>query len=239
MNAEITILLFTAATVGFLHTLSGPDHYLPFIVLGRARGWTNGKTLRITFLCGLGHVGSSVLIGIAGIILGFGVSKLETAEVFRGNAAAWAFVFFGLIYFMWGIRKALKGKPHQHIHLHRDGSVHFHEHHHSDDIRHEHTHPVNDPVNITPWILFIIFVLGPCEPLIPLLIYPAAKIHVGVMVSVVLLFSVITVATMMTAVFLALKGVDFLPVKTFEKYLHAIAGATILLCGIAILFLGL
>jgi hypothetical protein len=207
--------------------------------MSRARGWTSGKTLRITFLCGLGHVGSSVLIGIAGIILGLSVSKLEVLESFRGDLAAWAFFVFGFIYFLWGLWKGLKDKPYKHIHLHRDGTVHLHEHHHSDVRRHNHNHQVSNPANITPWALFTLFVLGPCEPLIPLLIYPAAKIHVGAIVSVALLFSAVTVITMMLSVLIALKGVEFLPVKTFEKYMHAIAGAAILLCGCSILFLGL
>jgi hypothetical protein len=33
------VLLVTALSVGFMHTLLGPDHYVPFIVIGRARRW--------------------------------------------------------------------------------------------------------------------------------------------------------------------------------------------------------
>src|SRR5512135_176380 len=102
MTTDITILLFTAASIGFLHTLTGPDHYLPFIVMAKSRNWNTGKTLGITFLCGVGHVGSSILIGIIGIILGLGVSKLQAFESYRGNLAAWAFVIFGFMYFLWG-----------------------------------------------------------------------------------------------------------------------------------------
>jgi len=32
-SGEITVLLATAASLGFIHTLIGPDHYLPFIVM--------------------------------------------------------------------------------------------------------------------------------------------------------------------------------------------------------------
>lgn len=49
--------------VGFSHTLLGPDHYLPFIVLSRACGWSYRKTFRITFVCGLGHILTAVVLG--------------------------------------------------------------------------------------------------------------------------------------------------------------------------------
>jgi hypothetical protein len=36
MNDTIPILAGNAALIGFGHTLCGPDHYLPFIVMGKA-----------------------------------------------------------------------------------------------------------------------------------------------------------------------------------------------------------
>ncbi len=44
MSSEITLLAITAASIGFFHTLFGPDHYLPFIMMSKDK--TNmGKTL--------------------------------------------------------------------------------------------------------------------------------------------------------------------------------------------------
>ena len=64
MNDSIALLSVTAISIGFFHTLLGPDHYLPFIVLSQARNWSLKKTMIITFLCGLGHVLSSVILGL-------------------------------------------------------------------------------------------------------------------------------------------------------------------------------
>lgn len=66
MGNEIWILIVTAATLGFVHTILGPDHYLPFIVMSKARNWTTFRTVMITVLCGLGHVASSVVVGAIG-----------------------------------------------------------------------------------------------------------------------------------------------------------------------------
>ena len=85
MSNEVIILAGTAATIGFLHTVLGPDHYLPFIVLSKARQWSTLKTIVITFLCGFGHVLSSIFLGFIGIVLGIAVFKLEAIESFRGE----------------------------------------------------------------------------------------------------------------------------------------------------------
>src|SRR3989304_8435416 len=103
MTAEIWTLTVTAATIGFIHTLFGPDHYLPFIVLSKARKWTLTKTISITLACGIGHVGSSILLGSVGIIFGIGLNKLEFFESMRGGWAAWGLFLFGIIYFLWGL----------------------------------------------------------------------------------------------------------------------------------------
>ncbi|MCF8298078.1 MAG: sulfite exporter TauE/SafE family protein [Saprospiraceae bacterium] len=233
MTEELSILLGLAVTTGFLHTIFGPDHYLPFIVMAKARKWSLFKTIWITTLCGIGHVGSSVVIGTIGIVFGFGVSKIEFLEGYRGNIAAWLFIIFGLGYFAWGMWRAIKNKPHKHFHLHDDGNVHAHEHKHEDE--HDHIHKKN----ITPWILFTIFVFGPCEVLIPLLMYPAVESSTFGLIIITSVFAITTILTMLTVVIVAYFGIKLLPFGKLERYMHAIAGAIIFLSGFAIVFLGL
>jgi sulfite exporter TauE/SafE len=87
--------------------------------------------------------------------------------------------------------------------------------------------------------LFTIFVLGPCEPLIPLILYPAAKSNVAAAVIVALIFGITTVATMVGCVMACRYGLSRVAFPSAEKYSHALAGLTILLCGGAIKLLGL
>ena len=237
MTPELTILLVTAASIGFFHTLFGPDHYLPFIVMAKARKWSLTRTAWITLLCGIGHIGSSVILGMIGVAMGIAVKKLELVESFRGNLAAWALIAFGLVYFAWGLRRALRNKPHHHIHAHLGGDVHVHEHTHTKE--HLHIHSQAGTTNLTPWILFTIFLFGPCEPLIPILMYPAAQNSISGLILVTAIFGSVTVLTMLGVVLSATMGISFLPVARLERYNHALAGATIFLCGIAIQFLGL
>ena len=54
-----------------------------------------------------------------------------------------------------------------------------------------------------------------------------------------LAFGVVTIATMMAAVLLMRSGLSFKALARAERYTHAIAGLTILTCGLMIQFLGL
>ena len=236
MSNDITILMFVAASIGFFHTLFGPDHYLPFIVMARANRWSTIKTIWITLLCGVGHVVSSVALGIIGIAMGIGATKLVGIETFRGNIATWLLIGFGLVYFIWGVRNAIINKPHEHFHAHEDEENHTHSHIHSDNHVHVHT---QEKKNFTPWVLFTIFILGPCESLIPILMYPAAKSSIAGVILVTSVFGIVTIATMLGVVLISLYGINFLPTKTLERYIHPIAGATIIISGIGIHFFNL
>jgi len=237
INSQILVIAGTAATIGFVHTVLGPDHYLPFIVISRARRWSLGKTLLISFFCGLGHVLSSVVLGFLGIALGLAVLKLESVESIRGGAAAWLLIGFGFAYFIWGMHRAIRNKPHRHIHVHADGSKH--EHLHTHEAEHFHVHEEKKKGSLTPWILFAIFVFGPCEPLIPLVMYPAAKHNIGGVVLVTLAFGLVTILTMLTIIGISSIGVKFVRLGWLERYVHALAGAIIFISGISVQFLGL
>jgi nickel/cobalt transporter (NicO) family protein len=237
MNREILVLAGTAAGMGLIHTVIGPDHYIPFIAMSRARRWPMAKTLVISFFAGLGHILSSVILGFVGLAFGLAVAKLENAESVRGGAAAWLLIAFGFVYFIWGLHRAVKNKPHTHAHIHADGETHDHEHGHAAE--HGHVHDRPRKANITPWILFTIFIFGPCEPLIPLVMYPAAKHNFSGVVVVTLAFGVTTILTMLTIITASSWGISFVNLGKWERFSHAIAGLMILISGLSVQMLGL
>lgn len=232
---DLAVLCTTAATVGLVHTVLGPDHYLPFVAMAEARGWSRTKTAVITAVCGLGHVLSSVVLGMIGIALGIAVGRLEGFESLRGDVAAWMLIAFGLAYTVWGIRRGIRNRPHTHRHLHADGTEHDHTHSHGENHIHAHERRKG---SLTPWILFTVFLFGPCEPLIPILMYPAATLNTAAVILVAGIFSVVTIGTMLVIVLTLKSGAERLPTKKLERWVHALAGATVLACGLAI-FLGL
>ena len=238
---DLWFMILTAGSLGFLHTLMGPDHYLPFVMMARAQDWSRKKTAWVTLLCGLGHVGSSLVIGLVLAYGGMNLaewagSRWELLHEFRGNLSAWLLIGVGAAFTLWGIRSALKGRKHTHLHIHPGQVTHAHEHGHS----HEHAHlHGNKPKSLTPWILFVIFIFGPCESLIPLVLASWSLGGLSAVAAVSISFSFTTIATIMIVVGVLLSGLRKLRLGFLEKWSTALAGISLILCGGAINWLGL
>lgn len=240
-SGNTLVLVWTALALGFLHTVLGPDHYVPFVMMAKAQGWSRLKTGLITGVCGLGHVLGSIAIAGALIALGTAVDGWEETRwaafhEARGDVAAWALMGVGAAYGLWGLRKALRGRLHLHEHAHGPAGahVHFHDHHGE----HVHVHGAT-AARLTPWVLFTIFVFGPCESLIPLMLAAWGLGGLGAATLTAGAFTVSTVATILGAVALLLAGVNLVPLGKLDRWTHAIAGLSLVACGAAIRFLGL
>ncbi len=232
MQSEIEVLMIAAVTVACLHTVTGPDHYLPFIALSKSRGWSFSRTIFWTIVCGCGHVWSSVLLGLGGAAIGWSLSKVSWFENVRGGIAGWALAGFGIVYGIWGLFKAKRGTLHKHFDVYDDGSVYVYDHKHGQAVAPKERHVV------TPWVMFLIFVLGPCEPMIPLLYFPAAKNSVAGMVLLIIVYTIFTLTAMLLMVICGYYGFAFVKTEKLEKYVHALGGLTIFICGAGMVFLG-
>jgi sulfite exporter TauE/SafE len=232
MQAEIQVLMIAAVSIACLHTLTGPDHYIPFIALSKSRGWSFSRTIFWTVVCGCGHVWSSVLLGLAGAAVGWSLSKISWFENVRGGIAGWVLAGFGLLYGVWGLIKARQGIQHKHFDVYDDGSVYVYEHKNDEAVSPEERHVV------TPWVMFLIFVLGPCEPMIPLLYFPAAKNSFGGMILLIIVYTVFTLIAMVVMVVLGYYGFSFLKTGKLERYVHVLGGVTIFICGAGMVFMG-
>lgn len=209
---ELSLLLATAASIGVVHTLLGPDHYVPFAALSAARGWSTRRTLALTAACGVGHVLGSLVLGAAGVLLGASLADLVGVEGLRGEVAAWLLLGIGAAYLVWGVAGARRG----------------------------HAHPRGDGAgrDLAPWALFIVFVFGPCEALIPLLMVPAIEHRWLALGAVAAVFAGTTIATMLLAVWLLRRGVAGVGAASWARYGHPAAGAAICACALAMLVLG-
>ena len=232
MQAEMQILIVAAISVACLHTLAGPDHYIPFIALSRSRGWSFSKTIFWTVFCGCGHVWSSVLLGLGGAAIGWSLSKVKWLEGVRGGIAGWCMLIFGLCYGLWGLYRVRKNKPHKHFDMYEDGSMYVYEHKHGQPVQPADRHKV------TPWVMFIVFLLGPCEPMIPLLYFPAAKNSWAGMMVLIIVYTICTLATMVLMVVLGYYGFSFLKTEKLERYMHPLGGLTVFICGLGMVFMG-
>jgi len=207
------LLLISTLSIAFVHTLA-PDHWMPFAVIGKAKKWAKPKLLLVTFISGIGHVGSSILLGSVGILLGFSISHLKHVESHRGEIALWLLIGFGVAYTLWGLKKA---KDHKHEHIDAEALK---------------------AKSITLWTLFAIFILGPCEPLIPLMFLATDYGWVGIFLTS-LTFSIITIFMMLAQTLLAFYGIQLIRHDIADRYSHAFAGLVIVLTGGFVMFLGI
>ena len=232
MDSTVWALLLSAVSISFIHTASGPDHYLPFIVISKSKKWSVTKTSILTVVCGFGHVLSSLALGFIGVFLGWQLNKISWFQDLRGNFSGWALLTFGGIYLIYGLIQAIRNKPHKHFDELGD-DVYVYEHNHSEIVMPQ------KRIKVTPLVLFMIFVMGPSEPLIPLLFYSGVKHSMSEILILVTSFTITTVLTMLGMVLLGRYGYSTLfNTEKFERYMGVISGAVVTVCGIGMVFLG-
>lgn len=212
MSPEAFALLGTAATLGVTHTAIGVDHTVPFVLVGKAQGWSLRRTLGMTTLCGAGHVLSSVLVGALGFLLGLGTKELGGIQAQRGTWASWALILFGVAYAGYGAWRVRSGRRHRHLdrRLAPAGTA-----------------------------LFLVFLVGPCEALIPLMMAPAWLGFSSGPWLVALVFGVATLVTMVALVTTGYLGLGSNRLGRLEPHLGWLAGVTIAASGLAIQWLGI
>lgn len=207
------ILLLSACSVAFFHALA-PDHWLPFVALAKGSRWKMGQLGAVTTLAGIGHVASSLVIGMVGLWAGWTLHHIKGVEAWRGSAVIWLLIGFGLAYALWGLKHAQHHHPHVTI-----------------------QEAVKVYATRRVWMLFAILIFGPCEPLIPLmfLAYGKGMAAVGV---VSLVFSVVTIAMVVGQSCLTYAGVRLLHAPWMERYAHALAGLVIVLTALFVWIAG-
>jgi nickel/cobalt exporter len=220
MIPETILIAGSAASVGFIHTILGPDHYLPLVAMAKTNGWSGPKTATYTAFCGFSHVLGTILVGSLVFLLGLAFFSIETVQSFRGNFAGWFLLLFGAIYFAWGTRWAIRRSRLNKAAKKMEAQT-------------------TSFSRCTPFALFIFFILGPCEPLIPLMSLGSGNSEILSSLLVVSAFCGTTILTMLFCVMFFYYGVSrFSLFMKFENYMHAVTGLIIFLCGSAIQFLG-
>lgn len=215
-------LALAAVTVGSLHTIA-PDHWVPLTALARAQGWSRGRAIRITALCGFGHVTVSVLLG--GLALIFGIELLRAIGARMAAAAALLLIGFGLAYAVVGLRRAAlrmhAGHPGPHAHGHS----------------HRHLDHVHDASRMTPWALLLVYSADPCVALMPIL-FAAVPLGPGRTAMIVGAYELATIGTMIALVVPATAAVTRVRLPWAERYGEAVAGSVIVSVGVLVAALG-
>ena len=214
-SQSLVLLMATAALLGAGHTIIAPHHYLPFAAVGKSAGWSNAKTLFVTLLCGLGHLASSLVFAGIAVALTFGAASVEYFQHFRGDIAQFVFLGFALAYTVFGLKRGLRS----------DAAA-------ACSCRCRAEDKMKNAATLGA--LFLIFLIGPCDVLIPLVIFPALSFDWWGVLLVACVFSLATIASMLLMVSVILYGLKFVPFRggRLERWSSFITGVVLLVCAL-------
>jgi ABC-type nickel/cobalt efflux system permease component RcnA len=218
-SAMFTTLAATGFIVALLHT-SLPTHWLPFVMVGRAQGWTRGKTLAVAALAGGGHVAVTTLLGVGIAWFGFVMSERLDA-VFHGVIAV-ILIGFGLYY--WWRQITGRGCAHHHHHADEDESHGEAAH---DGAAHE---PPKTRDAAAIWSLFLLLTLSPCEGFLPVYLTAVPYGWRGV-AWLALVLAAATLTGMLLLTSLTLWGLERFDPHILERYEAGLVGSLLSLLG--------
>jgi len=191
-----------------------PNHWIPLIALAKSEKWSMKETLVSTGITGVSHTLSTILIGI---FVGFAGIKLSEEFTFVTRIAAPLVLFvLGIFYLLIDWR-----------------SSHHHQHHHFD---------VNEPVinhkKSKTAILFTLSIgmfFSPCIE-VEAFFFQAGTLGWSGIFIVSLVYLLVTLALMLTLVYLGLKGVNKFDSHLLEHHEKRIIGIVLILLGLLAYF---
>ncbi len=180
-----------------------PNHWLPVLAIGKKENWTINEVTRVTFFSGLAHALSTIIIGA--IIGMLGVKLTESVQHFSHVVAPSVLVMFG-IFFMY------QHYRHKHFHLHNQPK------------------PALSKNKIIATLVIAMF-FSPCMEIEAYFLL-AGSIGWYAIITIALLYLVISVSGMVLWIRLAYKGLIKLNWHKLEHNAGIITGLTLIITGI-------
>jgi hypothetical protein len=230
-------LLSVALATSLFHTLI-PDHWLPFVLVGRARGWSVAHTVAVAGSSALIHAALSVLLGLLALAVGMTAAQAigETLE----TAGPVLLIVFGVVYAGWAWRKGGHFHPGgERLHAavggvvcdgHEGDGNPEHLHYHADDAL------IREPSGVSAWWLALIVGVNPCVLVLPIIFTAAGRGPTWVAL-VCAAYSVPTILLMVGVSALGVGGSRRLRLPVAARYMEMASGLLIALLGAAVLLL--
>jgi ABC-type nickel/cobalt efflux system permease component RcnA len=208
-----------------------PNHWLPFVLVGRSLKWTRRKTLSVVALAGGGHVLATSGLGVVVWFLGKAAIdrfRSEDVERFGARIAGTLLIVLGLVYIL---RHLLGGHGHSHAHgaeIYRDE----HEHHHGEP-GHVHTEKKIEERGAI-LTLFLAMTFSPCEAVVAAFVsgFPFGLAYV---LGLALALSLVTVLAMFVLTWLTLAGRDRLRFPWLDRNEMSFTGVILVAIGVFVL----
>jgi len=230
------VLVSTAALTALLHTLI-PDHWLPFVLMGRAQGWTPGTVALISGLSAVVHTGLSLSLGLVAIGIGVGAAEVvgETLE----SVGAAMLVVFGVAYAVWAWRKGGHFHPGG-ARLHDPGSDGCRGDEGDSNPEHLHYHADEDLIRRRAgrgaFTLAMIVGVNPCVLVLPVILAAGARGMAEFWI-VALAYGIPTIVLLVGLSVLGVSGPFRIRVPGAARFAEMASGLLIALLGVVFWFL--
>lgn len=213
MNLETTPFLVTAALVSLVHGVL-PNHWLPFVLVGRAQGWTTRTMLSVLIAAGVAHTAVSGALALAMLVAGVAVRDLlqPVAHILPGLILAGSGALFLVL-------DRLPG------------------HHHHHDLHEAHHAGISDTTAAVTLILAL--ALSPCEAMIPVFLSAVPRGDPLLLSGMVVLSGTATVSAMVVFALMTWRGVRRLDFGRYAHLERSLIGALLLILGLATIAFGL
>lgn len=232
-----SLLLLTAAATAAIHTLI-PDHWLPFVLVGRARGWSGRQTAMVSGFSAAVHALLSVALGLLALRLGTTAASALGEGLERGSGLL--LIAFGAAYAIWAWRKRGHFHPGGEL-LHAQGEgrrcdgsegaqASEHLHYHADEAW------IRADTGKGAMALALIVGLNPCVLLLPIMVATAAEGPEAVAL-VTLAYATTTVALMVGLSVAGVLGARRLKVPAAARHMETASGILIALSGVVFLLI--
>ncbi|MBP8113729.1 MAG: hypothetical protein KAY50_00160 [Chitinophagaceae bacterium] len=193
--------------ISLLHAVI-PNHWLPVLAIGKKQGWSLAETTRITFIAGIAHVISTIIIGI---LLGLiGGELTEHIEDFTRIIGSSILILIGLYF----VRQHY---THHHFHLQKEKL---------------------EKKNKTSVILALVIAmfLSPCMEIEAYFLLAGTR-GWHVMAGIAIMYSIITIAGMLIWIRVVYKGLLKMNWHKWEHNAGIITGLILIITGIISFFI--
>jgi uncharacterized membrane protein YbjE (DUF340 family) len=200
-------ILTGSILISLLHAVI-PNHWLPVLAIGRKEGWSLGEISRITFIAGMAHVISTVIIGI---LLGLIGSELT------GNIENFTRIIAPCILILMGLYFLRQHYKHHHFHVNQNeiqkktkGSI--------------------------IWALIVAMFLSPCMEIEAYFLLAGTR-GWYMMLLIAVIYSLISIAGMLIWIRIVYKGLLRLNWHKWEHNAGIITGLVLIITGIISFFI--
>ncbi len=213
MSLDTATFLMSAGLISVVHGLL-PNHWLPFVLVGRTQGWKTKTLMSVLVAAGAAHTAVAGAVALGLLLAGVAVREWvePAAHVLPGVILVAAGLFFVVL-------DRLPGR-----------------HHHHD--LHE-AHRTGMPDSAAAVTLILSLALSPCEAMIPVFLSAVPRGDPVLLLGMVVLSGVATVMTMAVLALAAWRGARRLDFGRFAHLERSLVGLLLVGLGMASAAVGL